>query len=289
MKYKHTVSILVVSVILLSAWASVIGIFSNTGNGTYEIKSFRGETVQIYGSGLYGNDSVSVVAQGKAQDIVTVVLAIPLLLLSLYLSVKGSLKGRLLLTGTLGYFLYTYISYVFLWMYNSMFLVYVILMSMSFFALTLSMLSFDIDNLCHAFNKKLPVKFLGGFQIFFAAALCLLWLGKIIPSLIERNVPAGLEHYTTLVIQGLDLGFIVPIALLSGILLIKRKPFGYLLTSVIIMKGFTMGAALTAMIIGQYIAGVKMSMIEIIMFPAFSLVIFYCMILLLKNIENVEN
>ncbi len=51
-------------------------------------------------------------------------------------------------------------------------------------------------------------------------------------------------------------------------------------------KGFTMGAALTAMIISEYLAGVSMCIIEIIMFPMFSLIILYCMILLLKNING---
>lgn len=286
MKYKRPIKLLVICIVILSLFASMAGIFSNAGPGVHEIQSFRGEIIEIYGKGLYCNDSVSAAAQGIAQDIVTVMLGIPLLIVSLYLSLKNSLKGRLLLTGTLGYFLYTYISYTFLWMYNPMFIVYVIIMSSSFFAFTLSMMSFDINNLSSAFNKKLPVKFLGGFQIFFAAALCLLWMGKIIPTITKGTVPAGLEHYTTLVIQGLDLGFIVPVALLSGMLLIMRKPFGYLLSSVMIMKGFTMGAALTAMIINQYAAGVSMSIIEIIMFPIFSLIIFYCMILLLKNVED---
>jgi hypothetical protein len=286
MKYSRLISLLVICIVILAIFTSTVGIFSSAGSGAYEIESFRGEIIKIHGRGLYSNDSVSVAAQGIAQDIVTVALGIPLLIASLYLSLKGSLKGRLLLTGTLGYFLYTYISYVFLWMYNPMFIVYVILMSASFFAFTLSMMSFDVNNLSSAFDKKLPVKFLGGFQIFFAAALCLLWMDKIIPTITNGTVPVGLEHYTTLVIQGLDLGFIVPLALLSGLLLIKRKPFGYLLSSVIIMKGFTMGAALTAMIIGQYLAGVSMGIIEIIMFPMFSLLIFYCMILLLKNIKG---
>lgn len=288
MKYNRLISLLVLCIVILSIFASVIGIFSNAGSGAHEIESFRGETVNIHGRGLYSDDSISIVAQGTAQDIVTLALGIPLLIVSLSMSLKGSLKGRLLLIGTLGYFLYTYISYVFLWMYNPMFIVYVILMSASFFAFTLSMMSVNTNNLSLSFNKKLPVKFLGGFQIFFAAAICLLWMSKIIPTITNGTVPLELEHYTTLVIQGLDLGFIVPIALLSGVLLIKRKQFGYLLSSVIIMKFFTMGAAITAMIIGQYLVGVEMSIIEIIMFPIFSLFIFYCMILLLKNIDDKE-
>lgn len=289
MKYNRYISILVVIIAILSLLSCTIGIFSNSGPGSYEIESFRGERITIHGKGLYKDDSVAVASQGIAQDVITLILGIPLLLISLFQSLKGSLKGKLLLAGTLGYFLYTYISYVFLWMYNPMFIVYVVLMSASFFAFILSMMSIDISNLSNSFSKKLPVKFLGGFQIFFAMALFLLWIGKIAPTIVDGAIPVGLEHYTTLVIQGMDLGFIVPIAFLSGVLLIKRKPYGYLLSSVIIMKGFTMGAAISAMIIGQYLAGVSISIIEVVMFPAFSLLICLCMYLLLKNINKNSN
>lgn len=287
MKFNKTISLLVFCIIILSLVAALIGILSYKNSGENEFKSINGETVELYGKGIYKHDSISMVAQGKAQDVITVLLGIPLLMISLYLSCKGLLKGRLLLAGTLGYFLYTYISYVFLWMYNSFFLVYIIIMSASFFAFTLTIMSFDIENLGSYFHKKLPVKFIGGFQIFFSIAIGMLWLGRIVPPLMNDTFPVGLEHYTTLVIQGLDLGFIVPLAFLSGVLIIKRKPFGYLLSSVIIMKGITMGTAITAMIIGMAYAGVSISLVEIIMFPAITLVIIYCLILILKNINEV--
>lgn len=286
MKYKKSISNLVILIAVLSLIVSIVGVFSHQENGSYEFKSIYGETIKIYGRGIYHNDSIAVAAQGMAQDIVTMVLAIPLLIIALYFSRKGLLKGRLLLTGTLGYFLYTYVSYTFLWMYNPLFIVYVALMSLSFFAFTLSMMSFDLRILRTHFDNRLPVRFLGGFQISFAIAIGLLWLGKIIPTFLSSNAPVGLEHYTTLVIQGMDLGFIVPIAILSGILLIKREPFGYLITSVVIMKGITMGTALTAMILGQAYAGVKMSLAEIVIFPVISLFIAYCLFLILNNINE---
>lgn len=289
MKYRKPISLLVLCISLLSLVATIYGIFSNQGSGRYAFQSLRGETVTIYGQGLYHYDTVTMVAQGIAQDIVTLFLGIPLLIVSLFLARRGLLKGRLLLTGTLGYFLYTYISCTFLWMFNSLFLIYVLIMSASFFAFTLSMMSFDIEHMSSSFKEKLPIKFIGGFQIFLAAALCLMWLGRIVPALMNGTTPVGLEHYTTLVIQGMDLGFIVPAAFVSGILILKRKNFGYLLSSVIIIKGFTMGVALTAMIIGQAIAGVQMSFLEIMMFPLFSLMIIWCLVLILKNINEQTN
>lgn len=283
MKHKKTITILVIIITILALFAAFIGVFSNDAGTNKEFVSMYGETIELYGKGLYKNDSIAVVAQGIAQDIVTVIMAVPLLLISLYQYLKDSFKGKLLLTGTLGYFLYTYISYVFLWMYNSLFLIYVVIMSLSFFAFLLCMMSFDIEKLTQRFKKYMPVKFLGGFQIFFGISIGLLWFGRIIPSLKTGTVPSGLDHYTTLVIQAMDLGFILPISILSGILLIKRRPYGYLLSSVIIMKGLTMSTALTAMVIGQWINGVKISFAEIAMFPIVNLIIIFCMFLILKN------
>lgn len=285
MKFKNTITLLVIFIVLLSSTATVYGLASSEGPGLHQYQSIHGQVVPIYGKGLYANDSVTIVAQGKAQDVVTLGLGVPLLLISLYLARKNSLRGRLLLAGTLAYFLYTYISCTFLWMYNPFFLVYVLLMSASFFAFTLSMMSFNTKDVKASFNPKLPIKFLGGFQIFFAVALGMLWLSLIVPTITKGTMPEGLEHYTTLVIQGMDLGFIVPLAFISGVLLIKRNDFGYLMSSVILVKGLTMGAALTAMIIGQAAAGVQMSLVQIIMVPLFSIVIIYCLVLILKNID----
>jgi hypothetical protein len=276
-------------ILLLSLVAASYGIFSEGGPGEHEVKALTGETVKIYGQGIYKNDSVSAAAQEIAQDYVTLILGIPLLLGSLFYASRGLFRGQILLAGTLGYFLYTYTSYTFLSMYNPFFLVYVALMSSSFFAFTLTMMSFDWKNIDSYFNKKMPVKFLGSFLIFLGVVIGLMWLGRLVPSLIKGEIPYGLEHYTTLVIQALDLGFIIPVAILTGILVLKRNPFGYLLASVITIKGFTMLTAITAMIIGMINNGVKVSSNEIIAFSTFNIVILYCLFIILKNIIERPN
>jgi hypothetical protein len=282
-KFNTSINILVVIIIVLAFTTCLFGLFSSGGIGQYEFKSINNETVKIYGDGIYKNDSISAVAQGKASDLVTLVLGIPLLIASLYFRTRGSFKGKLMLTGTLGYFLYTYMSYTFLWMYNPLFILYVIIMAASLYAFILSFMSFDIEKVPTMFSEKLPTKFLGGFQLFVGFAIGMLWLGKIAPSIFEGTIPVGLEHYTTLVIQGMDLGIIVPAAFISGILIIKHKPFGYLLSSVIIIKGVTMLISISAMIINMALKGIDMSLVEIVIFPVLNLVAIICLILLLKN------
>jgi hypothetical protein len=288
LKNQKPISVFVLLITILSIVATSYAIFSNQGPGQFEYKSIFGETVSIYGKGLYKHDSVSMAAQAIAQDYVTLFLGVPLLLFSLYLSRKGLLKGHLLLTGTLGYFLYTYVSYSFLSMYNSMFLVYVLLMSTSFFAFTLAMMSFEITNLPLFFKAKLPVKFIGGFLLFASFVFGMMWLGKIVQPLINHTPTVGIEHYTTLVIQALDLGFVVPVGFVAGILLIKRKPFGYLLASVIIIKDITLLTALSAMIFLQIQAGVEVSSAIEAFVLLLNIIVIYLMFLILKNVKEVS-
>ncbi|MDP4083314.1 MAG: hypothetical protein Q8934_01730 [Bacillota bacterium] len=273
-------------IIVLSIFASVYGIFSNQGPGQSEFKSIFGEVISIYGKGLYRHDSIAMASQAIAQDYVTLCLAVPLVIVSIYLTQKELLKGKLLLTGTLGYFLYTYASYSFLSMYNSMFLVYVILMSASFFAFALALMSFDIPKLPLYFEKKLPVKFIGWFLLFCSCLFGMMWLGRIVPPLLKNEPPVGIEHYTTLIIQALDLGFVVPTGILAGILLMKRKPFGYLLGSILIVKFITLLTALTAMIIRQMFVGILVSFIEIFIVVLINLMVIFCLIIILKNVKE---
>ncbi len=282
MKKNKVINILIILIAVLSIIASLFGLLSKGGPGQQEFTSINGEKVIIYGQGIYKNDSLSIVAQGKASDLITLVLGVPLLLLGLFMMNKNSFRGRLLLTGILGYFLYTYTSYVFLWMYNSLFLIYVALMSLSLFSFILCMASFNVQNIADKFDKKLPNKFLGSFQIFIAIMVALLWLGKIAKS----SVPAGLEHYTTLVIQGMDLGIVVPAAFLSGILLIRNRPYGYLLSSVIIIKGITLLLAICGMIVNEALQGLQVNAAEIVIFGLLTIVAIISFIIIFKNVES---
>jgi hypothetical protein len=286
MKYQKPISLLVGFIIFLSIVAASYGIFSSQGQGESEYKSIFGETVSIYGKGLYQHDSVPIAAQAIAQDYVTLFLGIPLLLFSLFFARKGLLKGRLVLTGTLGYFLYTYVSYSFLSMYNSFFLIYVLLMSACFFAFTLAIMSFDKPMVPRYFDKKLPVTFIGCFLLFVSVIFTLMWLGKVAPTLMKEVPPVGLEHYTTLVIQALDLGFVIPTSILAAILLMKRKPYGYLLASVMIIKDITLLTALSAMVVLQMLAGMKGMFVMLAIVVLFNLIVIYCMYLIMKNTKE---
>jgi hypothetical protein len=284
--YKKPISILVCLIIILAIAATTIGIFSIDGRGQYEYTSIRGKTIIIYGKGLYKDMSAEVAPQGIAQDCVTLFIAIPLLIFSFFNAGKESLKSKYLLAGTLGYFLVTYLFYTVMGMYNVMFLPYIILMGASFYSFILIILSFDTNDLQNSFNPSAPVKTTGGFLIFSSIVIGLLWLSIIVPPLLNGTIiPLQAEHYTTLIVQGLDLGILLPGAFISGVLLIKRKRFGYLFAPVYFVFLSLLMTALSAKIIAMKMLGYNV-IPAIFIIPAFNVITIICCIIILRSVKR---
>lgn len=188
-----------------------------------------------------------------------------------------------MLAGTLGFILYTYITMCFGAAYNMFFLVYVALFSLSLFAIVLVMMSFDIPNLPTQFSEKLPRGWIAGLLFFAAGFLSLAWLGRIAATFRPDSIPA-LENTTSLFIQVMDLGIVVPVCILSAILLLRRRPWGYLLASVGMMKFLTLGIAVSVMGLNMARLGVPVSPIESGVFPTLALTNLVMTVILLKNI-----
>lgn len=286
MKFRKSVSILVLCIVVVSLAATLSGILSNYGPGEYEYESIHGRKVMIYGKGFYKYMSSDVAVQGIAQDYVTLCIGIPLLLISLYFTRKGYLKGQYLLAGTLGYFLITYLFYMCMAIYNELFLLWLLLTSAGFYAFILTVLSFEPRHLGSHFSKKLPVKAVGGFLIFNAIMIGLMWLGVIVPSLLDGTIyPPELEHYTTLIVQGLDLSILLPASFLSGFLLIKRRTFGYLLAPIYIIFLSLLMTALTAKVIGMILNGVDAGP-AIVIIPLINMMAVLFMIMVIRSIKD---
>lgn len=284
MKFQSTLKWLTPLIGLLALFAASVGLFYETPGESYAFTNHRGETVRINGHGLYFYDTVSTTAQMQGTDLITLVVGLPLLAISTWLAFQGSLRGRLLLTGTLGFYLYTYMSMSMLTAYNALFLIYVTLFSLSLFAFVLSMLGFDLSTLPGHFSARLPRGWIAGLMFLIGGFLSLAWLGKIVPPLFQDTAPA-LENTTTLVIQSMDLGLIVPLAIVSGLLLLRRNPWGYLLTSVFVTKAITLGLAVSAMALNMARVGVPDSLAIIIPFLVITLLNLIVAVQLLRNID----
>jgi len=286
MEQKRTITILVLLIVALSAITTLSGILSSSGPGSFQYETIRGKTVEIYGKGIYQHMSADVAIQGIAQDYVTLCIGIPLLLISLRVYRKHSRKHHFVLAGTLGYFWVTFLFYTAMGMYNIMFLGYVALLGLSFFALLNSLFSFNMSQINQYFSNKAPTKWVGGFLIVNSISIALLWLSIVIPPLIDGSIyPAALQHYTTLIVQGFDLGFLLPLAFVAGVFLIKRKPLGYLSGTTYIVFLSILMTALTAKIIAMAMNAVNV-IPAIFIIPTFNFIAILCAYLMIKNIRE---
>ena len=273
-------------IVPLALLAAGTGVLWQGSGEPYPFDTLRGETVMIRGHGLYRYDTVNSSSQEVGTDIVTLLIGLPLLITGIILSRQGSLRGQLLLTGALGYFLYTYGAMCFLTAFNPLFLVYVALFSLSLFGFILSMSNLNVDEVARQISDGFPRRAVAIYFIIVAVFLTLAWLGLVASPSLTWYPPAGLESAITMVIQALDLGVIVPTSLITAALLLKKLAWGYALSSVMLLKILTMGAALIAMIIGQILAGVEIDPVISVIFVLISTSGIILGIVTFKNIRN---
>jgi hypothetical protein len=256
MKSSRIVVWLIWLIAVLALVAAGIGLFYQDGGSSYAFTTVHGQSVQIYGQGLYRYDVPLTAVGYRAGDAVTLVLALPLLIISILLYRHAQLRGGLLLTGVLAYFLYTYGSMAFGAAYNPLFLVYVVLFSASLFALVLSLLSFDMQELPAHFSSGLPRRGIGLFLIVSGTILALVWLVlSIVPALLGDTVPTEVFSYTTFITGVVDIGIVAPALVVSGTLLLRRASLGYLLASMMLVFTVVLGVNLTAAGIVQVLTG----------------------------------
>jgi hypothetical protein len=256
MKTSTWVVWLAFPIAILAAVAAVAGLFWPAGGAPFAFTTVRGETVQMFGQGLYRFETIRDGIGFKGVDLFVLGVGIPLLLFFTLRYRQGSPRGGLLLTGTLAYFLYNSASMTFGYAYNHFFLVYLAQFTASLFALILAFASFDPQELAARFSDHLPRRGIAAFLFVVGAALLLVWVGlSILPALLAGRAPE-LAGHTTLPTHALDVGVIAPAAFVAGVLLLRRAPLGYLLAAVVLITGAVLGLGVIALSAAQLLAGV---------------------------------
>ncbi|HPS38986.1 MAG TPA: hypothetical protein PL124_06200 [Candidatus Cloacimonadota bacterium] len=284
-QYKTILTISLI-LVLLAEFAAIMGIFSQNGNGETQIKSVRNTTVSVYGRGIYRDMPNDVAPQGIAQDYVTLFIGIPLLLYALIKAQNESIRDRLFLAGVLAYFMLTYLFWMAMCMYNDLFLIYVILAGLSLNAFLLVILHLPPKRVKSAFLDRIPRKSAGWFLILTTIFVGGLWLSIILPSILYGRYPKELYHFTTLIVQAMDLAYFLPFGFVSGVLLLKKSPWGYLFASVYLVLLSLLMAALLAKFVYMRSLGFEVGVPQLAMMSVILLGAVYFSINVFKGIAH---
>ncbi|WP_254769444.1 hypothetical protein [Salinilacihabitans rarus] len=204
-------------------------------------------TVGLFVPGFY-RDAPVLLPQVYGQDLLTLVVALPVFAVALYYAARGSLRGYVVWLGVDGYLLYTYASYAFMTAFNELYLVYTTLLWLTLAAFVGGMVGLDAAEVKRAAGR-LSVRPYVVFQAALAVLVTFLWLSEVVPAIVAGTVPPSVAaaDLPTSVIFSLDLGIVVPAFLLSAYWLRKRRAWGYAFTAVLLVKAATLSLAVLAM------------------------------------------
>jgi len=189
-------------------------------------------------------------------DLVTLVVAVPVLVLGVMYSSRGSVRGRLLWLGALYYMVYNYGFYVFGIPVTKLYLPWIALFVLSAFAFALGMGTLDIQSIAARFSARTPARWIAGYMFYVAAMVSFLWISQWVKFLFTGRVPeVNGSQSAYQVIAAVDLSLLVPLFLSAGYLLFRRRPWGYVLGA----TGLVQGAVYTAVMATVCVFGWKLT------------------------------
>jgi len=252
MERSRTLTLIVPLITVLVISASLAGLFWQHDGVPFTFTTLRNQTVEIYGQGLYQNDMTLYAVGYRIADAYNLLLGIPFLLISFYAYQRGSLRGGFLMAGALAFMLYQYSSLAIGAAYNNLFVVYILVTIAAFIGLLRFIRSVNEAQLPQQYDEQAPLRGSGIYLLVSGVILFLIWLIlSILPALLAGTVPPELGSYHTIITFVVDMAFIAPCLVATGILLLRRSSLGLLLAPIALVFIDALGLGLILMGIGQ--------------------------------------
>lgn len=254
-------------VAIMAGAAATVGVFLRGDGSVQTVVSPRGERYQMIVSGVYRYNAQRVVAEGIGWDVFTLFAAVPALLLCLIWLARGTLRARLFALGVLAYLFYQYLMYSVAWAFGPLFVLFVVIFALSLVSIVRIVSTIKMEELEPRTGARFPALGMGIFSLAMAVLLIIMWLARIVAAM-NGMIDGVLLGQTTLVVQALDLGLVVPLAIFTGVTALRRRRIGYLLSSVVAIKGVAMAAAICAMLIAAWIVEGALDILPFAIFAA---------------------
>ncbi len=200
---------------------------------------------------VYARETASWAGQAVAQDWFDLVIAAPCLIAAALWAAGGSHRGQLVLGGALLYTAYTLVIYAFAVHLNALFLVYCAGLGVALYTLIALGRRLDVADAGTWFDARVPRRTAGGYLIVVGVAFAGLWLLQLVPAAITGEAPPELvaTGLFTNPIHVIDLAFILPLHLIAGVLLWRRRPLGFVLAPIVLAFGVLMAASIAFLVI----------------------------------------
>jgi len=199
----------------------------------------------FYQNFIYLSDEL--VSSFAATDVVNLVICLPILLCSMWFVRKGKRIGLICWPSALFYVLYTYTPYLIAVPFGVLFLPYLLLVTLSAYTIIFIMINIKIDELGQKLADSIPTRIIGSIIIVLAIFL----IGRIIMLYIIALSTGNIVDRIELGLWIADFAVGSPPMLIGGILLLKRKPLGYVAGVMLLFIYFILSFALIPIMLFQ--------------------------------------
>ena len=207
-------------------------------------------------AGLY-RDNAAMIRQAQASDLATLVAAVPLLGIGLWLARAGSPAGRFIALGALGFVGYTYAIFATSVMINPATPFHIAIVGLAVWSLVLMAASIENSPPNPAFAARLPRRTTAAFLLVVVVLFAFTWLGLIAGAIMSGHLPPAVAdlNLPTNPVYTLDLAFALPVLTIGGIRLLRGDPRGPGTALALLVFSFLMGLEVLAIFLFEVQAG----------------------------------
>jgi hypothetical protein len=244
----------------------------------------------IFYKGTYSRETEAWAVQAIGQDYANLVVVLLLLICTYYLS-KNSLRAYLVWMGSYIYLVYAFVIYTFFVHFNFLFLIYIIILGLSFYTLAGGLMAADKAALSTSFLSNTKSKLVSALLMAVGILFSSLWLSEIVPNLLSNKIPPSLLETGLWVnpIHVLDLAFMMPALIITSVLLWKKQIWGFLLAVPLMVFLVTMGAGIIATFIISAMGGMPGSLPAGAIIGLVMLLSTYFSYLFLREVKEINN
>ncbi|MDD3654001.1 MAG: hypothetical protein PHO01_07435 [Desulfotomaculaceae bacterium] len=251
---KNLNDYLSISTIVLLCICSICGIFSMDFSNSFDVVNQYGDTVTIFGSGIYAGDTYFKAPILIGTDMVILFVVVPLFTLS-YLKNRqeGSNADKLRLLSYYAVAFYYAVSIAFGVKYNQLHLIYIGLFGCTLFGLFYTARGMNITH-----TSWLLTNGLKRFLAITGMALIIAWLPDIVPTILSGRPIPLIGVYTTEITYVLDMGVVAPLCFICLNLLKKGDNVGVIILAAILKSCIIIGIMVVSQSVCQYLSGAEL-------------------------------
>jgi hypothetical protein len=148
------------------------------------------------------------------------------------------------------YIFYEFVIYGFAVHFNALFFGYCATLGLTFFSLAGLAIRFVREDVSRWYTENSPVRTAGFFLIGVGLLFSVGWLADVVPALLHATTPltireAGLPTNPVYVI---DLSIVLPLHVIAGIALLRRRELGYVLAPIVLSFGVIMALSIACLL-----------------------------------------